>query len=244
MTRRQFATYSSVFTALLIAFIGGFPFLLYAGLKTTACAADTCGAAALVFALFGRIILVFVYAIAMLTLVARRCARAGLGVLWTLASLLWLLVARDVLLAGFNFWAAGFSLGILSFRFPVTLVFLFAFVIFLSFWKGEDENRASALTLPWRIAGISAFVSAIISAVVSIPLIASFGWIVGLPSGSGVELMFLMDRVLSLRVGQHWITYTSELWVLLVVFICALAYLIFDQRRADRRSMPSHPKPA
>lgn len=242
MTRGQFALYSSVFTALLIAFIGGFPFLLYAGVKTTGCATDACGAVALMFSLFDRIILVFVYAIAMLTFVARRCARAGLGVLWTLACLLWLLAARDVLLAGFNFWVVGLSLGILSSSFRVTLLFFFAFAVFLSFWKGEDENRTGALTIPWRIAGASAFVSAMISAVVSIPVVASFGWVVGLPSGSGVELMLLMDRVLSLRLGQYWITYVGELWMLLVVFVCALGYLILDQRRADRRSMPSDPE--
>lgn len=243
MTRKSFAIYSSVFTALWIAIIVGFPLLLLAAMKTIACAADTCGAVALVFALFGRIILVLVYAIAMLTFIARRCARAGLGVLWTLAGVLWLLAARDVLLAGFNFWAVGFSLGIFSFGFPVTLLFFFAFIIFLSFWKGEDENRPGALTISWRFAGISAFVSAMISAVVCIPMVAPLAGIVGLPAVSSMDLMFLMDRVLSLRLGEYWITYVTELWVLLFIFVCALGYLVIGQRRMDGRSMPSDPKP-
>ncbi len=243
MTRKNFAIYSSVFTALWIAVTVGFPLLLFAAVKMTACAADTCGAVALMFALFGRIMPVFVYAIAMLILIARRCAHAGLSVLWTLAGLLWLLAARDVLLAGFNFWAVGFSLGILSFRTPVTMLFFFAFIIFLSVWKGEDENRDGALTIPWRLAGISAFVSAVIAGVICIPIVASFGWIVGLPSASAIDLMFLMDRVLSLRIGEHWITYVGELWVLLAIFVCALGYLVFSQRRADRRSAPPNPKP-
>jgi hypothetical protein len=243
MTRKSFAIYSSVFTALWIALIGGFPLLLFAAVKTTACAADTCGAVALVFGLFGRIILVFVYAVAMLTFIARRCARAGLSVLWTPAAVLWLLAAHDVLLAGFNFWAVGFSLGLFSFRFPVTLLFFFAFIIFLSIWKGEDENRAGALTISWRFAGVSAFVSTMISAVICIPMVASFGWIVGLPPGSTIDLMFLMDRILSLRLGEHWITYVNELWILLTIFVSALGYLVVSQRRADGRSMPSDPKP-
>lgn len=243
MTRKQFAIYSGVFTALWIALIGGFPPLIFAAVKTIGCAVDTCGAVALMFGLFGRIILVFVYAIAMLTFIARRCARAGLSVLWTPAGLLWLLAAHDVLLAGFNFWAVGFPLGIFSLRSPVTLLFFCALIIFLSFWKGEDENRAGALTIPWRFAGISAFVSVMISAVICIPMVASFGWIVGLPPGSDIELMFLMDGILSIRLGAHWITYVGELWVLLVIFVCALGYLVVSQRRADRRSVPSNSKP-
>jgi hypothetical protein len=123
------------------------------------------------------------------------------------------------------------------------MLFFFAFIIFLSVWKGEDENRDGALTIPWRLAGISAFVSAMIAGVICIPIVALFGWIVGLPSASAIDLMFLMDRVLSLRIGEHWITYVGELWVLLAIFVCALAYLVFSQRRADRRSAPPNPKP-
>ncbi|UWU24225.1 hypothetical protein QA648_30980 (plasmid) [Rhizobium sp. CB3171] len=43
-------------------------------------------------------------------------------------------------MTGLNFWAVGLSLGILSFQWPVTLIFLLAFLIFLSLWKGFDEN--------------------------------------------------------------------------------------------------------
>lgn len=84
--------------------------------------------------------------------------------------------------------------------------------------------------ISWRFAGISAFVSAMISAVICIPLAASFGWIVGLPPASTVDLMFLMDRVLSLRLGEHWITYATELWLLPTIFVCALGYLVVSQK--------------
>jgi hypothetical protein len=79
-----------------------------------------------------------------------------------------------------------------------------------------------------------------ISAVICIPMVASFGWIVGLPPGSTIDLM---DRVLSLRLGEHWITYVNELWILLTIFVSALGYLVVSQRRADGRSIPSDPKP-
>jgi hypothetical protein len=242
MTRKSFARYSSLLTVLCIALIAGFPFLLHAAVKATACAADTCGAVALVFGLYGRIILIVVYAIAILTLIARRCARAGLSVLWTLACLLWLLAAYDVLLAGFNFWAVGFSLGILFVRSPVTLLFLFAFIVFLSLWKGNDESRADALTIPWRIAGISAFVSAVIAAVTVLPMVASFGWILGLPSSSGIGLMFTMQTILSIRLGEHWISPVGELWILLAIFVCALVCLIVNQKGSGK-AMPSDAKP-
>ena len=77
MTGKNFAIYSSLFTAVWIAVAVGSPILLFAAVKMTACAVDTCGAVALMFGLFGRILLVFVYAIAMLILIARRCAHAA-----------------------------------------------------------------------------------------------------------------------------------------------------------------------
>ncbi len=243
MTRKNFALYSSLFTALFVALIAGFPLLRELATQMTGCAVDTCGATGLILALMGRIAPVLVYALVMLTIIAGRCSRAGFSVLWTLACFLWLLAAYDFLLSQFNVWSIAFSPEILSAGSTVTLYFFAAFVIFLCLWRGVDENRGGALTIPWRFAGISAFISVMLSAAICIPLVASSAWIVGLPSPTGPELLYTLTQVLSIRFGEHWISYIDELWILLAVFVTMLTYLILDQRRADRRSMSSDSAP-
>ncbi|MBX5157642.1 hypothetical protein HJB89_10950 [Rhizobium sp. NZLR8] len=239
MPRRQFATYTSVLTVAMIAFILGFPFLLSALARAIRCAPDTCGAVGLVFGLYGRMLGVLIYGTAMLTVIFARCRRAGLSSWWVVASLFWLLAARDVLMAGLNFWAVGFSLGILSIRWPITLIFFFVFVTFLSLWKGSDEDGSEAQPGSWKIAQVSMALSAIISAVMSIPLFVTLAWIAGLRLINPQSAIMTIQYSLYVRIGTQFITLTTVLWLLLFVFAGALIRTLVSQRRSDLQVPPT-----
>ncbi|MGO6939463.1 hypothetical protein [Rhizobium johnstonii] len=239
MPRRQFATYASILTVAMIAFILAFPFLLFALARAIHCAPDTCGAVGLVFGLYGRMLGVLIYGIAMLTVISARCRRAGLSSWWVLASLFWLLAARDVLMAGLNFWAVGFSLGILSFQWPITLMFFFAFVTFLSLGKGSDENGSEPPRRSWKMAQVSAALSAIIGVVVCIPLFVTLAWIGGLRLISPLSAIMFPQHYLYVRIGTHFITLTTALWLLLLVFTGALIHILVSQRRANLEVPPT-----
>ncbi|PDS34457.1 hypothetical protein CO665_30980 [Rhizobium anhuiense] len=239
MPRRRFATYTSILTVAMIAFILGFPFLLAALAGVIRCSPDTCGALGLVLGLYGRMLGVLIYGIAMLTVISARCRCAGLSSWWVIASLFWLLTARDVLMAGLNFWAVGFSLGILSIRWPVMLIFLFVFVAFLSLWKGSDEDGSEAPPRSWKIAQASAALSAIISAVMSIPLFVTLAWIAGLRLINPQSAIMTIQSSLYLRIGTHFITLATGLWLLLFVFAGALIHILVSQGRANLQLPPT-----
>ena len=239
MPRRQFATYTSIFTAAMIAFILGFPFLLAALAGAIRCSPDTCGAVGLVFGLYGRMLGVLIYGIAMLTVISARCRRAELSSWWVVASLFWLLAARDVLMAGLNFWAVGFSLGILTFQWPLTLIIFFAFVTFLSLWKGPDENGSEPPRKSWKMAQASAALSATIGAVMCIPLFVTLGWIGGLRLINPISAIMTIQSSLYIRVGAHFITPTTVLWLLLFALAGALVHILVSQRRANLQVPPT-----
>ncbi|NKJ38742.1 hypothetical protein [Rhizobium sp. SG570] len=239
MSRGKFATYVCLLTVALIAFIIGTPFLLKAAVSATHCAPDTCGAVGLVFGLYGRMLGVLIFGTAMLAAIFARCRRAGLSSWWVVASLFWLLAARDALMAGLNFWAVGFSLGILSFRWPTTLIFLFAFVTFLSLWKGSDENGSDPTPRSWKMAQASAASSAIISAVMSISLFVTLAWIGGLRLINPQSAIMIIQNSLYVRIGTQFITLTTVLWLLLFMFAGALMRIVVSQGRANRQVPPT-----
>ncbi|KQV19704.1 hypothetical protein ASC97_28970 [Rhizobium sp. Root1203] len=239
MPRRRFATYTSMLTAAMVAFILGFPFLLVAFARATHCAPDTCGAVGLVFGLYGRMLSVLIYGTAMLTVISARCRRAGLSSWWVVASLFWLLAARDVLMTGLNSWAVGFSLGILSFQWPITLIFFFAFVTFLSLWKGSDENGSEPPRRSWKMAHVSAALSAIIGVVMCIPLFVTLAWIGGLRLISPQSITMFPQHYLYVRIGTHFMTLTTALWLLLLVFAGALRHILVSQRRESLEVPPT-----
>ncbi|NTF59427.1 hypothetical protein G6L12_31440 [Agrobacterium rhizogenes] len=239
MPRRQFATYTSVLTVAMIAFILGFPFLLFALAHAIHCAPDTCGAVGLVFGLYGRMLGVLIFGTAMLVAIFARCRRAGLSSWWVVASLFWLLAARDALMAGLNFWGVGFSLGILSFRWPITLILFFVFVTFLSLWKGSDENGSEPPPRSWKIAQASAALSGIISAVMSIPLFVTLGWIGGLRLITPQSAVMTIQYSLYLRIGTQFVTLTTVLWLLLFMFTGAFIHILVSQGRANLQVPPT-----
>lgn len=241
MTRRKFAIYSSLFTAAMMAFVVGFPFILVAIARMTHCAPDTCGAVGLVFGMYGRLLGVLIYGSAMLAVISARCRRAGLSSWWVVASLFWLLAARDVLIAGLNFWGVGFSLGILYLHWPTTLLFFAALVIFLSLWKGADEDGSELPRKSWRLAQGSGALSAIISVAMSIEVFVTIAWIAGFRSINPMSFVWLPQRFLYVRIGSHFITYSAVLWTLLAVFAGALAYVILTQRRQGHLAVPPIP---
>jgi|GEM_PF-1634443 len=239
MTRRQFASCSSTLTVAMIAFIIAFPFLIIALARASHCGPDTCGAIGLVYGMFGRMLGVLIYGTAMLAVIFARCRRAGLSSWWVVASLFWLLAVRDVLMAGFNVPAVGFSLGILWFQWPITLIFFFAFVTFLSLWKGSDENRGEPPRKSWKMLQVSAALSAIISVVMCIPLFLTIASIAGFRMISPLSVIMFPQRYLYVRIGTHFITSTTVLWLLLLVFAGALVHIIVSQRRAGLGAPPT-----
>ncbi|PDS54574.1 hypothetical protein CO663_34505 [Rhizobium anhuiense] len=174
-----------------------------------------------------------IYGIAMLTVISARCRRAGLSSWWVVASLFWLFAARDALMAGLNLWAIGVSLGILSFQWPITLIIFFAFVTFLSLWRGPDENGSEPPRKSWKTAQVSAALSAIIGAVLCIPLFVTLARIGGLRLISPLSVVMFPQHYLYVRIGTHFITFTTALWLFLLVFAGALIHILVSQGREN-----------
>jgi uncharacterized membrane protein YhaH (DUF805 family) len=125
MSRQQFKQNAISYTVCLIALLLIEALSIGGALATGTCKGLACGYIWLaVFAATYALVLP-AYSIAMLFLIARRCKSAGLAAWWVPSCIIWLLATDSFLRVGL--------------RFPVSLAFFYAFVVFLCFC---DEGGA------------------------------------------------------------------------------------------------------
>jgi len=89
------------------------------------------------------------------------------------------------------------------------------------------------------MAQVSAALSAIICVVMCIPLFVTLAWIGGLRLISPLSVIMFPQHYLYVRIGTHFITLTTALWLLLLVFAGALIHILVSQRRENLEVPPT-----
>lgn len=89
------------------------------------------------------------------------------------------------------------------------------------------------------MAQVSAALSAIIGVVMCIPLFVTLAWIGELRLISPLSVIMFPQHYLYVRIGTHFITLTTALWLLLLVFAGALIHILVSQRRAKLQLPPT-----
>ena len=85
----------------------------------------------------------------------------------------------------------------------------------------------------WKTAQVSAALSAIIGAVLCIPLFVTLARIGGLRLISPLSVVMFPQHYLYVRIGTHFITFTTALWLFLLVFAGALIHILVSQGREN-----------
>lgn len=226
MSGGRFAFYCCVLTVLMAVLIFGFPFILYGLVKASGCqnGTGTCGAVAVVVGTTLRPAAALIYIVAMLWIIGRRCRRTGFSLLWLIPCFLWLVAARGFLIAGMNFWGANFSMGILSISPPVTLLFVFAFVILLAFSRDWFDDGPNGDTRAWNVLQIVTVLSAALAAMLNLDLFFLLAHLVGIPWTGFVGLLT------GFPFNALPLSRTSLLAILFIPFVGAILAILLGQR--------------
>lgn len=128
-------------------------FLWVAIMLTTGgkCGGGICGALGVVFGIYGKILLLFIFVLITVYAVFRRLRMVG-SQIWLLFVLALILPSAAPLFAIGNFWGANFSLGILYMRSPsFLLVNMFAFLILLCISMEEKPAFSGSInSVKWQ----------------------------------------------------------------------------------------------
>ncbi|MGO4569653.1 hypothetical protein AB4Z52_32580 [Rhizobium sp. 2YAF20] len=77
----------------------------------------------------------------------------------------------------------------------------------------------------------------------SIEVFVTIAWIADFRSINPMSLARFPQRFLHVRIGSHFMTCSTVLWMLLVIFAGALAHVILTQRREGHLAVPPIPGP-
>lgn len=254
MHRSSFALWAGSAIIAMACAIHFFPMLLYGAVSASNCkgVGGACGAVAVVFGLFGRLLLVAIFAIVMGILVWRRARGASLSGLWAFPVLVWILASLPFLQGVNNFWGANFSAGLLYIAPPLMLVAMIVLVVFLSVYDSPPDDDAERLDLKaaWWIAWISAAVTVLMNfASLSVP----FALIPGLE----ISVMQLFQQVqlipyyaLTKPLGMIGFPVLLTQPLLICVMTGAFAYILYASRLGSGRggagrknAQPNEPSP-
>lgn len=235
MYRSKFAYLSLIGLGALLAFLMLFPgilsFLVHAAMQGRSCEGSEggCGALATVIATFVKPSGIVVIGAFLTWIVSRRLNFLEFGGAWTTVAALWLLASIPYLVAARNFWGANFSLGLLYVPLPFLLAYLVVFVTFLYFVKYAPAN---APDLRQQKAWLIVMVSTCYTLLISVPdILTGISTIPYVGSYVNMKLPLVSGQIaVFLRLG---LPQSLVLALGFLVLTGALAYIIYCQNRIE-----------
>ena len=158
MQKNRFRILAVVWLALLVGTIFFLPYILFDLTKlivgNTGGGAGGAVAAVLGMTLKPLVILTILLGLGWVAHKRLRGLKIGYG--WSVTVLLWLMGSVGFLVGLGNFWGANFGMGLLHISFPVTLLFLFVFLTFLSFKNdGLPSKVDDRVKVAWMVAAVA-----------------------------------------------------------------------------------------
>ncbi len=158
----------------------------------------------------------------------KRLRGLKIGYGWSFSVFLWLMASVAFLVGLGNFWGANFGMGLLQLSFPVTLLFAFVFMIFLSFKNVSSPSKIDdGVKVAWLVGGVATahalFLSsmAILGGLGVIPFVGAAITPITMP-----VFQFLSPAypIVSLGFSSTIVTYVD-----LAVYAMALAFILFRE---------------